>query len=73
MAKTLPGSRGRAPERTPLSWIPTFLADLEANGVVRAAARGAGIASGTVYSTRRVRPDFASAWDRALGNARGGG
>ena len=58
------------PARVRLSWIPKFLDELEAHGVIRRAVRAAGIAMPTAYDTRERHADFAQAWDRALIAAR---
>jgi hypothetical protein len=54
------------PKREPLSWIPAFLAELAASGVIRRAARAAHIALPTAYGACERHPEFAAAWDSAL-------
>jgi hypothetical protein len=50
----------------PLAWMPAFLAELAASGIVRRSVRKAGIALPTAYGARGRRPQFAQAWDDAL-------
>jgi hypothetical protein len=47
-------------------WKPQFLAALAETGIVRHAARVAGIGESTPYSARPRDPDFAGAWDAAI-------
>lgn len=47
-------------------WKPRFLAALAETGIVRHAARVAGIGESTPYSARQHDPTFAGAWDAAI-------
>jgi hypothetical protein len=47
-------------------WSKPFLAELAATSNVSAAARKAGVATGTAYEARRQNPEFNRAWQRAL-------
>jgi hypothetical protein len=47
-------------------WSKKFLAELAATSNVSAAARKAGIGTGTAYEARRINPEFNRAWQQAL-------
>jgi len=47
-------------------WSKKFLAELAATSNVSAAARKAGIGTGTAYEARRSNPEFNRAWRQAL-------
>jgi hypothetical protein len=47
-------------------WSKKFLAELAATSNVSAAARKAGIGTGTAYEARRTNPEFNRAWQQAL-------
>lgn len=47
-------------------WGKTFLSELAATSNVSAAARKAGISTGTAYDTRRASPEFNRKWQEAL-------
>lgn len=47
-------------------WSKAFLGELAATSNVSAAARKAGIATGTAYELRRLNPEFNRAWQEAL-------
>lgn len=47
-------------------WSRVFLAELAATSNISAAARKAGIGTGTAYDRRRTDPEFNRAWQRAL-------
>lgn len=65
------------PKRTPHTphpkkgrdWAPAFLAALAASPNVSAAAKAAGIDRKTAYNRQKSDPDFAAAWDDALGQS----
>lgn len=52
--------------RKPLEWQDSFFAALAKTRSPKAACRAAGVASGTVYSHRGRKADFAARWDAAL-------
>ena len=51
--------------------LSDFLRHLEASGSVSLAARRTGIARNTVYQRRKVDPDFALGWGKAIEMAAG--
>ncbi|MDP2332653.1 MAG: hypothetical protein Q8M19_18335 [Reyranella sp.] len=51
--------------------LATFLRHLEASGSVSFAAERTGIARNTVYQRRKVDPEFALGWEKALEMAAG--
>jgi len=71
MTEPLPAAAPRVALRDPRPWMQTFLDELAASGLVRRAARAAGIANTTAYDARRIRPDFAAAWQRMVDDATG--
>jgi hypothetical protein len=69
MAKTPnpAGARGvTAREVSYRTWSKPFLARLAATSNVSAAAKAAGVATSTVYETRRSNPEFNRKWQEAL-------
>lgn len=74
-ARTPRGGRASTPadqdpqaerERPRLPWMDAFLAALRESGVVKQAARAAGIAASTAYAARSGRyPGFTAEWDAA--------
>jgi hypothetical protein len=54
------------PKRKHGEWKPAFLAEIGKTGIVRQAARAAGIGESTPYSARDYDPEFANAWDAAI-------
>lgn len=65
---TRSGSRKRpVAARTPFAkWSKKFLSELAATSNVSAAARKAGVCTGTAYEARRSNAEFNRAWQRAL-------
>ncbi len=47
-------------------WSKPFLSELAATSNVSAAARKAGVSTGTAYDTRRANPEFNRQWQQAL-------
>ena len=70
MAKRTVGkARSRKPtaqEKKAAERWAKFLAELEETGIVKAAARAAGIKAATAYAKRTKDPKFAALWDDAL-------
>lgn len=67
--KTRSGGRALVLAPRPLSlpeWSTTFLSELAATSNVSAAARAAGISTGSAYDTRRANPEFNRKWQEAL-------
>lgn len=67
--KSLSGRRARLPApRSPSlpKWGKLFLSELAVTSNVSAAARAAGIVTGTAYDTRRTNPEFNRKWQEAL-------
>lgn len=63
------GGRERLPALHPPllpDWGTIFLSELAATSNVSAAARTAGISTGTAYDTRRASPEFNRKWQEAL-------
>ncbi len=61
--ETKPRSDGRPGRPNDLSWHPAFIAALSETGLVKEAAKSAGIDRGTVYEHRKKFAEFAQAWD----------